>query len=130
MGVACWPVYQMLFGMSFELILKAIIVVNNNIPPRTHKLLALVKSTGLEISTQEQDILVLLTESIIWDGRYPVPNQKAHLENYYKKAREILFKPCKIGNLEVHKTRGTLEWNNLDELWKKMVSHFFKYYET
>ncbi len=25
MGVACWPVYQMLFGMSFELILNEVV---------------------------------------------------------------------------------------------------------
>ena len=130
MEVACWPVYQMLFGLSFELILKAIIVAQNSTPPPTHKLLDLAASTRIEIKKEEQDILVLLTESIIWEGKYPVPKQKSYLEGHYKKATEVLSKPYNVGNLEVKRFTHTLEWNNLDELWGKMVSHFFKYYKT
>lgn len=129
MGAACWPVYQMLFGMSFELILKAIIVVSKKTLVHTHKLITLADNTDLHLTKPERDILILLTESIVWEGKYPVPKQKEHLDNHYKKANEVLFDSHKMGDFEVRRSNKTFDWENLNALWSKMSSHFFEIYE-
>ena len=128
--VACWPVYQMLFGMAFELVIKAIAVVNNDKVVPSHKLQELVLKSGIDLTKDEKDVLTLLTESIVWKGRYPTPKKKSYLEDHYKKASEVLYDEKKFGSLNIKTPNNKLDWEYLDGLYKKFSSRFFKLYNS
>lgn len=125
MSVACWPVYEMLFGMALELILKAIVVASGNKPSHTHNLVSLTQGLTIKLDKTETSILKHLTESIIWDGRYPVPKKPNFLEEHLKNSNDLLFDSHKMGKFEVKKYNNLLCWENLDSLWRKLVVHFF-----
>lgn len=72
----------MLAGMSLECLLKAVIVgevpeSNQKIElPRTlktHNLLSLAKDAGIAVSDDEEHCLRILTDHVVWAGRYPAP---------------------------------------------------------
>jgi hypothetical protein len=48
-GIACWPVYQMTFGMALELKLKSVIVAKKENPPLSHDLIRLSTLSKIEI---------------------------------------------------------------------------------
>src|SRR5690606_8765661 len=52
-AVACWSVYQMLCGMSLELLFKSILVAKGHEPKATHKLEALAGEAGVAFETKE-----------------------------------------------------------------------------
>lgn len=113
--VACWPVYQMLFGMAFELIFKAIIVAMKKQPKHSHDLGSLANETGIEFSTEELSTLKMLAEVIVWGGRYPVPKNKQDLEKYYGLARNEGI---------------SLSWEDLDRIWEKGCQKFSSTYNS
>lgn len=127
MHVACWPVYQMLCGYSLELIFKAIILGKGSQPSHEHQLNTLAKTAELDYSELEMDILKILTESIIWDGRYPTPKKKEQLEKHYKHTSEVLLKP--LSGEEKLKFRrpdtSGLQWESYSKMRQKAVNEFF-----
>lgn len=116
MEVACWPVYKMLYGMSLELILKAISVASGSKPRHSHNLVQLAGDVDIALSEDEKNILQLLTESIVWDGRYPVPKEKVPHEEHIKKIGEVLFES----------TNPDLGWENLNVIFGKLSEKFFE----
>lgn len=122
MEIACWPVYQMLFGMSFELMLKAIILASCSKPPTTHNLITLAGQdhANVNLDENEQNVFRLLTEAIIWDGRYPTPKKKEILEAHYKNSSATMFDEVPIGELNFKVSNGMLYWPNLDHVWRKL----------
>ena len=71
-------VFRMLCGMSLEAIFKAVVVETRQSPRKTHNLNQLSRDAGLSYDVKEQKLLRILTEAIIWDGRYPVPTDEQH----------------------------------------------------
>lgn len=130
MGIACWPVYQMLFGMAFELLLKAILVAKGEKIDYSHKLTELAKKAGVNLTASESDILTLLTESVVWEGRYPTPKYREHLEAHYKKASSVLFDKEKMGAIELLTANNKLDWEQLEILYSKIDFHFFEIYKS
>ncbi len=77
----------MLYGYAIENLCKGVIVGSISAKDRrrlreegrlpkqlkTHNLLRLVKSTGLEVDLEDEDILRRMERSTLWEGRYPVP---------------------------------------------------------
>jgi hypothetical protein len=125
MGIACWPVYQMLCGLSLELIFKAIVVAEGKEPSHVHLLTDLASEAGLSYTAQELQVLKLLTESIIWDGRYPVPKNKIHLEKHYQHASEVLYDSIQLDTITVQRPNDSLSWENHTSMWKKGADKFF-----
>ena len=125
-AVACWPVYQMNFGMSFELILKAIALTSKLPPQMTHNLIKLADYADVKLNTDEQKVFSVLTESIIWDGRYPTPKNKKTLEAHYKNASGVLFDEheTSLGGFKIKVNNGLLDWSNLDRIWRRLASIF------
>ena len=62
-------------GLSIELGLKAVAVAKSKDFPKTHRLIDLVRFSGIEITLDQEVTLELLSEFIIWAGRYPVPKK-------------------------------------------------------
>ncbi|NLX13578.1 MAG: hypothetical protein GXY44_07995 [Phycisphaerales bacterium] len=79
------PIQKMLIGLSFENLLKGLLVAMGR-PAREkgylskdlreHRMRQLInkfKRSELQLTEQEIDMLVRLENYVIWQGRYPVP---------------------------------------------------------
>lgn len=85
------PVFNLLIGLSFENLLKGIIVAqrgsagtsgkvdNDFITHKMNDLITLVDQSVLPISNEEIDLLNNLEKYVVWAGRYPFPKRSEHL---------------------------------------------------
>ncbi|EJL6271855.1 hypothetical protein NMR30_003655 [Vibrio cholerae] len=129
MSVACNPVYEMLFGMSFEALLKAICVAKKKPAPASHNLNNLANTAEVKLSETEVEIFKYLTESVVWSGRYPVPKQKEYLEQHWKQGSDLRFdKVLSSGVLQFKVANDVLGWGNLSNIWRKLSKEFFEHY--
>ncbi len=125
MDVAVRQVYLMLWGMALELLFKASIVAGEKEPKETHELLVLVDCARVEYTTKERAILEILTEAVIWEGRYPVPRAKK--KDSMHKARDLMHRhfsePVVVvgrdGPIPGFCRTRELDWDTLSVLWKK-----------
>ena len=120
----------MLFGMAFELLIKAILVAKGKEIDYSHKLTELAKKVEVSLTASESDILTLLTESVVWEGRYPTPKNKEYLEAHYKKTSNVLFDKKKMGTIELLTANGKLDWEPLEILYNKFEVHFWEAYKS
>jgi len=121
MDVALPLVYRMLCGMSLELLLKAVIVAHRKEVKTIHLLGELAADAGVEYTPEQFELLQILTEAIVWDGRYPVPTekQKFHWEKLKGLEEAQLFDKVAIGDtgLMVLRRNDDLDWDSYNELW-------------
>ncbi|NTV19397.1 MAG: hypothetical protein HGA83_08205 [Bacteroidales bacterium] len=128
--VACWPVYQMTFGISFELALKSVIVAKKEIPPHSHDLVKLSEMSGIEFNEYELAIFKLLTELVVWDGKYPVPKKQEFLKAHYLHKADTLWDDVQFGELKLNKSNDSLDWDELHAIYNKITDVFFKHYKS
>lgn len=120
MKVATTGVYTMLCGMSLELLYKAIVVAKGNDPDTTtHKLTDLAYKAGIKITEQQVDLLKILSESVIWYGRYPVPvpKQQEHMKDLFKLRNKHLYDEKPLGKSIVISPNAALNWESFNKLW-------------
>ena len=93
----------MLVGYACELGIKARIVHklqrgkphqiigDEMIPPelKSHNLISLCKTANLHVDSQEEDALKLLSKTLLWRGRYPIPTNATALTPTYFLASRI-----------------------------------------
>jgi hypothetical protein len=123
MATAVLPVYEMLCGMAIELIYKAIIIAKGIKPKNpkdfeNHKLVVLANLAGISVDDKSNLILQLLTESIYWAGRYPVPKDQKCMENRDKLFGELTKNDSKLGCF--HKmsfANDVLSWHSFNRIW-------------
>lgn len=120
-------------GMSLEALIKAHCIAqgieNNKLG--THVLTDLANTAGLNLNKEENKILQILTEYIIWDGRYPIPKKATHLKNHSENVRATAFDKEKLGTIDIHKPNGALDFDNLHKIWRKLSgSYMDKYNQT
>lgn len=101
-SIACWLVYQMLCGMSLELLLKAIVIARNEAPKATHDLVALSREADMAYSEVELATLKILSESIIWEGRYLVPKKDSHFKELTELTWNHMYDPVADVNISFH----------------------------
>lgn len=117
--VACSSVCYMLWGLSFELLFKSLLVVNKIKvpPPNTHNLCDLAEKGIFQLSKEEKEVLNILSLYIVWQGKYPIP------------LKEKDFNGAKaLGGLTLRKYNKALSWNNLNNIWNRGSSQFFDGY--
>lgn len=114
---ACWPVYQMTFGMSLELALKSVIVARNEVPPHSHDLVKLSEMSGIEFNNHELAIFKLLTELIVWNGKYPVPKNQRFLKEHYLHRAETLWDDVQYSEIKIRKSNHSLDWDELNTIY-------------
>lgn len=85
------PVYKLLLGLSFENLLKGIVVAQRGsggsggkiekdlTTHRIKDLLGLVDLSAVSISDKEKSLLIDLEQYVVWAGRYPLPKKSADL---------------------------------------------------
>lgn len=115
--VACPSVFRMLCGMSIELLLKAIIVQHGNKPEKTHKLEALANQAKLSVTPTQEQLLRVLSESIFWDGKYPVPLKKPDFDSAKERELEVLTEKVPLGTFHVLRPNHALDWENFLNIW-------------
>lgn len=118
-AVECWSTYKMLMGLSFELLFKSIAIQKNLTFSATHQLVELANSANLKLIDEEKKILKVLTEYILWDGKYPVPHKKIHLENHWKNQNNVAYDKEKCGNLTFERQNNKLDFDELAMIWRK-----------
>ena len=71
--LGCLDNYLMIFGLSYEVMLKAICIRKSIQYPKSHKIHELVKHAKIILNENEIILLSILSEFVIWEGRYPIP---------------------------------------------------------
>lgn len=112
--INCWATYKMLMGMSFELLFKAHCIGSGTEFNSTHDLVALANAARLTISKEENKVLKVLSEYVIWDGRYPTPKKPEHLKGHWKNQADLLD--------------DKLELDELMPLWRRFSDSFMEQY--
>jgi len=127
MTVATWRVYRMLCGMSLELAYKAIAVSKSKSVLTTHDLEMLAEHAEIPFLKRKDRLLLgLLSQCIIWDGRYPVPKHHNAMEYFAFLTYESLYRKERIGNLTVLKplSPDPLDWDQFQAFWQQAVAGF------
>jgi hypothetical protein len=91
----------MLCGMSPELAYKASLVAIGREVKTTHNPVWLAEQVCFSLSPKEQGLLALLSECVIWEGRYPCPKDEQSLEYFVYLHYENLFRKVRTGNLTI-----------------------------
>lgn len=134
MAIACWPVYKMVFGMSFELMFKAIARASGLEFDPSHDLLKLANEAQVTLVDQDSKVLSVLTEAVIWDGRYPIPKDnkrkkgKDILQTHYENSSKVLLDDIPHGEIKLKRANLVLNWESLDQIWCKLSAVFFERY--
>jgi hypothetical protein len=126
LSIACFESYYMLCGLSLELRFKAILVAKRSVMKLTHDLCILAKQAGVEYDQNEMAALNVLSKSVIWSAKYPVPKGGvATLTKHDSLHDEYFFKKIKIGSLELKASNGnSLDWETFNNLWGKAGGAF------
>lgn len=128
MSVAVWPVYMMLCGMSLELLYKAISVAKGDPVQTKHNLIDLAHVAGVQTDEKSKAFLQLLTESVIWEGKYPVPKDKQK-ESFYTANNlynKVMYTKDRFHGCEIQKPTHALNWESFNELWVEAHKTFWK----
>ena len=130
MSVALWPVYMMLCGMSLELLYKAITVAKGNQIINKHELNLLAKLAGIKINEQSEKILALLTESIYWEGKYPVPLDKKEKSFFTTNElyNNVMYKKGQFHGFDCFVSTDALSWISFNNLWLETSKEFWANY--
>lgn len=134
MGVACWPVYHMLCGLSLEVIIKAVLVRRGTDPTKieTHSFVKLHDALGLTMDGERAKLMAFYEASLVWAARYPTPRNASDdkLLSYYDLAAEVLTKPVDLGTSGILKFRASndaTDWKHFSELWHSYEALFESY---
>jgi hypothetical protein len=121
-----WQVYRMLCGMSLELAYKASLVAIGHEIKTTHNLVWLAEQVCLHLSPKDRGLLALLSECVIWQGRYPCPKDEQSLEYFVYLHYENLFQVVRTGDYIVLKPvePDPLDWDGYNQLWKSAVAAY------
>jgi hypothetical protein len=111
----CW----MLYGLSLELLFKCLIVAAGTKPAPTHDLGKLSQAAGVKYSVKELKLLAFLQQSVVWDGKYPVPKNEEVWEKMCELEGDLLFDPEPMGGSFVSKPNKNWGWKPYDELFEK-----------
>lgn len=112
--INCLATYKMLMGMSFELLFKAHCIGAGISFGTNHDLVALARTATFTTSREENRILKVLSEYVIWDGRYPTPKQPEHLKGHWQNQNKV--------------SDEKLDFENIHSFWRKFSDSFIGKY--
>lgn len=123
LSVSCYATYKMLMGMSFEALLKGLLIESQQVSISdlaTHDLVELAKSLGLSLSKDENKVLTVLTDYVLWAGKYPMPKNAKQLQQHRTMVHVTENRKVKLGSLNATVSNGALDFDNLKPLWRKL----------
>ncbi|ELB2044404.1 hypothetical protein AB0533_004458 [Vibrio parahaemolyticus] len=125
-NIGCEHPYLMLMGLSFEVILKAICIeINAEFSQVKHDLQEVAKSAGVQLSRKETTQLRLLSDFVLWEGRYPVAKKHSQTTQHWNATRKELWKTENILGFEVTGRTDIFEHATLKSLWLKLQAHYW-----
>ena len=132
--VSCLSTYKMLIGMSFEVLIKAHCIaqkIDNERINKSHNLTELANIAGLNLAKKENKILNILSEYIVWDGRYPTPIKVSQMKTHNDNIRSTSYDKEKIGTLDILTPNGALDFINIQPIWRRLSGKYMdKYNQT
>jgi hypothetical protein len=114
-------------ALSLELLFKAILAKQKKpIPANSHDLTSLCSRVGVEISTNQTITLELMTEELVWAGRYPTPKSVGRFDQFHDVLLEKHTMRSQRGN--VFTTRANPHtfpsFENYENIWAKGLTVF------
>jgi len=129
-GIAGSHVYEMLWGMSIELLLKAVAVAQGKKVLTHHRLVDLAIYVGFPVSVDDEDLLRILTAAIRWSGRYPIPKDRTEWEDTLDTRNKALWEPVP-GSVNFKRYNRAMDWPNVNALWKRVSELYWQHhYDT
>jgi len=126
-SIGCEHPYLMLMGLSFEVILKAICIeTSSEFSQVKHDLQEVAKSAGVQLSKKEITQLRLLSDFVLWEGRYPVAKRPSQTMQHWNSTRKELWKTENILGFEVTGRTDIFEHETLKSLWLKLQAHYWQ----
>lgn len=126
-SIGCEYPYLMLMGLSFEVILKAICIeTSSEFSQVKHDLQAVAKSADVQLSNIEATQLRLLSDFVLWEGRYPVAKKPPQTMQHWNSTRKELWKTEKILGFEITERSDIFEHESLKSLWLKLQAHYWQ----
>jgi hypothetical protein len=129
--ITCYSTYKMLFGMSLETLFKAHCVAQKIDNPRinkSHQLTEIASIAGFKLDKSENKILDILSEYIIWDGRYPVPKVSSQVKRHSDNITATEYDKEKMGTIEILKPNGALDFSNVHKIWRRISDDYMQKY--
>ncbi|PJE55834.1 MULTISPECIES: HEPN domain-containing protein [unclassified Marinomonas] len=121
--LGCLDNYLMMFGLSYEVMLKAICIEKSINFEKSHKIQELAEQAKIVLIENESLLLKLLSEYVIWEGRYPVPKNHRFMTEHWDATRNALWEEGKeIGGIS---RTGVFEYESLKSLWLKLSDVYF-----
>lgn len=121
----CRNVYKMLMGMAFESLIKAVLTQRNISFQYIHNLRRLAQQADIKLSEEEFNLLDILSEYILWAGKYPVPKDYEILKKHYESERNQLYdKYEKVSDISLVIYNGKLDFDNLHKIWIKISEKY------
>jgi hypothetical protein len=114
-------------ALSLELIFKAILAKKGvSIPSGAsgHDLRLLCTKAQIALSPQQMTTLELMTEEIIWAGRYPVPNSEQRWNDFHDRILEKHIIRSQSGNVTSARANSETfpNWENYAKIWDLAVA--------
>ncbi len=129
--LTCQSTYKMLSGMSLEVLLKAHCIgqkIDNPRVEKTHNLVELAGIAGIKFDKSDNKILDVLSEYIVWDGRYPTPKNSVKMKQHWDNFQDTAFDREPFGGLEVLKPNNAICFDNLHRIWKRLSDEYLLKY--
>jgi len=122
--LGCLDNYLMMFGLSYEVMLKAICIRKSVQFSKSHKIHELAKHAQIILNENEILLLSILSEFVIWEGRYPIPKNHKFMMEHWDSKRNALWEEDKIigGKFRT----DVFEYYRLKSLWLKLSDLYFE----
>lgn len=114
-------------ALSLELIFKAVLAKKLWPFPKAqggHDLRALCSAAKIHISKYQATTLELMTEEIVWAGRYPVPKNEQRWDEYHDNILEKHIVRSRLGNVTSARANADTfpNWENYLNIWNAAIS--------
>lgn len=131
LAAALSPPFLLNAGLSIELLLKAIGKILGRPEKHSHDLNDLCQHAGIQVSADVRVILDILTESIYWSGRYPVPTSATAWEKASEKWSNVWSVPHGKGlKFRTRIPERLPNLSNYEMIWDDLQSYYRKAKDT
>jgi hypothetical protein len=128
-SAACPLVFFMLCGLSLELLYKALIVEDEKKPPAIHDLRKLSTRAHLKLTADDLRLIDLLTDHILWAGKYPVPKGgEPEWDRHVEQMNAALTSPVPNFSIPVVRRNERLSWGDYTRIWKLSSVRYWELY--
>lgn len=116
-------------GFSLELVFKAVLAkkrIKIPIGASGHDLCELCAIADVKLSVKQMKTLELLTETVVWAGRYPAPTSEKRWDDYQDRVFEKHIERSRTGNSYFARANPETfpDWENYAKIWNACVAEY------